>query len=284
MMTQIREAISNLNPNEVRQLADKPVSLELFALAPQAYQTMERFFIPSTASADRRAEFRQVIYRAGEAPNADAIKIYYVGMLPSKGGFVFDPNDPNRVVREILEAHPELNLSLARHVAPFREPVVKDIIRSISKENALFSLATALPAVVPFISLPWAIGEFASDTAFLTMNQMRMAFQLAAASDRPIGYKEQRSEIASLFAGAFGWRALARELVGHIPLGGGLIPKAAVAYAGTFVVGASIERYYRLGYGYTRKERKETYESALERGKSIVGSFLETYKARQQAS
>ena len=47
--------------------------------------------------------------------------------------------------------------------------------------------------------------------------------------------------------GAFGWRALARELVGKIPMGGGLIPKAAIAYAGTRVVGLSLERLYRIG-------------------------------------
>ena len=92
------------------------------------------------------------------------------------------------------------------------------------------------------IELPWAIGEFASDTAFLTMNQIRMAFLIAAASDRPIGYREQRSEIASIVAGAFGWRALARELVGKVPFGGGLIPKAGIAYAGTFAVGRLPDR------------------------------------------
>ena len=101
------------------------------------------------------------------------------------------------------------------------------MVKKIAKENALFSLATALPDIVPFISLPWALGEFASDTAFLTANQIRMAFLLAAANDRDVGYHEQRGEIASIILGAFGWRALARELVGKIPWGGGLVPKAA---------------------------------------------------------
>ena len=95
------------------------------------------------------------------------------------------------------------------------------------------------------------------------MNQIRMAFQLAAVSDRPIGYREQKSEIASIIAGAFGWRALARELVGKVPFGGGLIPKAGIAYAGTFAIGLSLERLYRLGYGFTRDERKAVYEEAL---------------------
>jgi hypothetical protein len=184
-------------------------------------------------------------------------------------------------VREIIDERPDLRLALARQVYPFREPVVHQIINAVSKENALFSLATAVPGILPFISLPWAVGEFASDTAFLTMNQVRMAFQIAGASDRNIGYREQRAEMASLVAGAFGWRALARELVGHIPMGGGLIPKAAVAFAGTYVVGLSLERYYRIGYGLTRQERKAAYESAFEHGKSVAKAFLESHRSRQ---
>jgi hypothetical protein len=176
-----------------------------------------------------------------------------------------------------------LYLALARTIYPFRGPVVDQIIKTVSKENALFALATAVPAILPFISIPWAVGEFASDTAFLTMNQVRMAFQIAGASDRIIGYREQRAEMASLVAGAFGWRALARELIGHIPLGGGLIPKAAVAYAGTFVVGVSLDRYYRIGYGLTREERKSAYEGAYEHGKTVARALLESHRSRQPA-
>ena len=152
------------------------------------------------------------------------------------------------------------------------------MVKKIAKENALFALATALPDIIPFISLPWAMGEFASDTAFLTANQIRMAFLLAAANDRDIGYHEQRGEIASIILGAFGWRALARELVGKIPWGGGLVPKAAIAYAGTRVVGLSLERYYRLGKAYTRAERRLAYQDALERGKHIVGGLIEGFQ------
>jgi hypothetical protein len=127
------------------------------------------------------------------------------------------------------------------------------------------------------------VGEYSSDAAFLTMNQIRMAFLLAAASDRTVGYREQRSEIASIAAGAFGWRALARELVGKVPFGGGLIPKAAIAWAGTFAVGVSLERLYRLGYGFTRSERRAVYEDAYEHGKQIAGMLLEGLTQRRRA-
>ena len=43
------------------------------------------------------------------------------------------------------------------------------------------------------------------------------------------------------------WRALAKQLVGKIPFGGGLIAKAAVAYAGTKVLGLSLDHFYSLG-------------------------------------
>jgi hypothetical protein len=173
-----------------------------------------------------------------------------------------------------------LRLSLARRLRPFREQVSKDIIRQISKENALFSLATAVPSVMPLLSLPWAVGEFASDTAFLTANQVRMAFMLAAANDRVVGYREQRAETASLFAGAFGWRAIARELAGKIPMGGGLVAKTSIAFAGTFVIGASLERLYRVGYGFTPAERQHAFQQALERGKAVATQLLQAYNNR----
>jgi hypothetical protein len=75
-------------------------------------------------------------------------------------------------------------------------------------------------------------------------------------------------------ASSFGWRALARELVGKIPLGGGLVAKSAVAWAGTFAVGLSVEKYFRVGYGFSRKERGAVYKEALKHGKEIASVML----------
>jgi hypothetical protein len=105
---------------------------------------------------------------------------------------------------------------------------------------------------------------------------------LAAANDRPIGYRDQRSEIASIVASSFGWRALARELIGKIPLGGGLIPKAAVAWAGTFAVGLSVEKYFRVGYGFSRKERSAVYKEAFKHGKEIASVMLRDLTRKKQ--
>lgn len=271
---QIKKAIANLNPGEVLESASKPVRIGLVAASHDSLGRMESFFIPPHLSAHRRAESARMLIRDGSG-NCD-IAIYESSLLQPTNAFSFDPADPEDCVRQILRRRDDLALPLARQFYPFRKPAAFKLIRSIAKENALFSLATALPDVVPSLaSLPWALGEFGSDTAFLTGNQIRMTFMLAAGSDRLPGYREQRNEIASIIAGAFGWKALARELVGKVPFGGGLIPKAGIAWAGTFVVGLSLERLYSLGYGFTRAERRSVYEEAYQHGREIAGMLLE---------
>jgi hypothetical protein len=173
-----------------------------------------------------------------------------------------------------VHTHDDLALPLARRFPAFRKTVVDRIVLAVCRENALFAVATALPNIVPnLFELPWVLGEFASDTAFLTVNQIRMAFLIAAASGAEVSFSRQKLEIASIAAGAFGWRAIARELAGKIPLGAGLIPKGAIAFAGTFVVGKGLERYHRAAVPYTPEEREEAYQQAYEHGKAVAESL-----------
>lgn len=282
VLSQIRQALSTLSPHTLRQAADRPIRVGLIAPTADALGQMETFFAPPHYTPSRRAEVSRMLIRGG-GKGCD-VEIYDSSILRPTKAFSFDPESPDTCIRRVLRAREDLMLPLARHLYPFRKPAAHRIIRAVAKENALFCLATAIPDVIPSLAMiPWAAGEFASDTAFLTMNQIRMAFQLAAASDRPLGYREQRSEIASIIAGALGWRALARELIGKVPFGGGLIPKAAIAYAGTFAVGLSLERLYRMGYGFTRAERHAAYEEAYENGKQIASMLLATFR-HQKAS
>jgi hypothetical protein len=283
VLPQIRQALRNLNPADVREEADRPVRVGLIAADVATLGQMETYFAPPHLSPRKRAEAARILIRGAAAPSD--IQIYDGCLLHPVDAFAFDPESPQDCIRRIIRRRPDLKLPLARRLEPFRKEVSQSVIRAVARENALFSLATALPDVVPSLaSIPWAVGEFGSDAAFLTVNQVRMTFLLAAASDRDVGYREQSKEIASLIAGAFGWRAIARELVGKVPFGGGLIPKAAIAWAGTFVAGLSIERLFRLGYGFTRAERQAAYEDAYEHGRQIAGMLLSGLRARRAAS
>ncbi|MBI5085399.1 MAG: hypothetical protein HZB13_12475 [Acidobacteria bacterium] len=282
-LEQVRKVISRVNPAEIREASERRVRMLVEATSSAAYAAMEDYLTPAGLSREKRMEAALTLTRAcdGDAGGRFHLVLIETGLPVPEGwdlhkdAFEFDPRRPHWLVSDILEHRQDLGLPLARLFPPFRAAMVKATIHEVAKENAMFSVLTALPNVVPSVAeLPWVVGEFASDTAVLTGNQIRMAFVLAAASDRPVGFKEQRSEIGSIIAGAWGWRAAARELAGKIPFGGGLIPKAAIAYAGTYVVGLSLERVYRIGYGLSRAERREAFDAALGKGKEVAAQLL----------
>lgn len=283
LFAQARRAIKHLNPNEVREQASRPLNIGLVAPDSDSHWRMERYLCPPELSPAKRAEVARMLHRVrpGERTFVVDLEIWDNSLAQPEHVFAFDPARPELMVEEILDHRPELSLPLARHFFPFRKAVIDRTIASVSKENALFSMATAIPDIVPLLSIPWALGEFASDTAFLTMNQIRMTFLIGAASDCEIGYKEQRGQIASVIASAFGFRAIARQLVAKIPLGGGLIPKAAIAWSGTQVVGRSMERYYSLGYPYTEAERRSAMEGLLEKGREVASALLNNFRRPQ---
>lgn len=283
ILTQVRQAISHLNPSEVRESAERPFRIGLYAAHDSFFAELENFLLPKTLSVEKRRAAAKHCFRASHHQGPYDIEIFELNTPRSDTGFYFDPARPELMVRSIVAKHEDLGLALARNFPAFRAEVVRRSIHTVARENALFSVATALPNVAPLLGLGWAVGEFASDTAVLTANQIRLAFLLAAASDRAVGYGEQKGEIASIVAGAFGWRAIARELIGKIPLGGGLIPKAAVAYAGTFVMGQSFERLYRLGYGYTREERRSAFGEAFDRGKAVISAVVDRLTQKKPA-
>ncbi len=285
LLAQLRQAVSSLNPNEVRDMAEQRVSIRLVASQSESYSAMAGWLLPEGLSAAKRAEASRMIYLEGEEgkPEHFDLEIYADDAIAPVDAYIFRRENPRRLVREILDRNEALGLPLARLFPPFREEVCSRLISKISGENAALSLATALPNIAPLLGLGWAVGEFASDSVILTMNQVRLAFLLGAANDRPVGYGPQRTEVASIIAGAFGWRAAARQLISKIPMGGGLLPKAAIAYAGTVVVGRGLERYYRFGYKYTRQERRQAYEDAFEKGKQIASGLIEKIRSRKSA-
>ena len=273
VLKQAKAALSLLSADEIRKQSEIPVHFGLVADGSGAYAEMEEFLAPATLP---RVEWRRrmsQVHRANDAnvPGNVDIVLYEPGLPCPAGSYTFDRDHPAVTCAEILKDKPDLDLALGRQFLPFRRPVVERIIQMVSQENALFAVATALPNVVPsLIELPWVFGEFASDTAFLTANQVRMAFQIAAACGKEVGLGKQKGAMLTIAAGAFGWRALARELVGHIPLGGGLIPKGAIAYAGTYLAGKGLEYVHVHDGAPTTAQREQLYQEGLEHGRSFA--------------
>ncbi|MHB9035513.1 MAG: hypothetical protein ACYC64_02520 [Armatimonadota bacterium] len=197
------------------------------------------------------------------------------------------PGDLEMTVMDILRT-PSLNyahLPLAKAFPVFRPEVGVQIIQNVSVENAIFVASTSLGNVIPNPLQPLAsVAESVGDMVVLTANQFRMVFRLAAAYDRELGYKQQLPEMMTVLGAAFGWRSIARELVGMIPLGGGIVPKAAIAFAGTWAIGDAIAYYYKTGRKLSRDEMKQRFESAMSKGRAtaedIIGKVKDTYNQR----
>jgi hypothetical protein len=274
---QARTAFSHLNPQGIRGLSGRPLRVGLIARHDADYEAMEEALVPSSAPPRDRVAGRSLIFRGDDpdAPAAVDLVFYDEGIRTPHEAYVLYRGDLDRTLASILHDHGDYRLPLARSFPGFREAVVDAIIQEVARENALFAVATALPDVVPTLTeVPWSFGEWASDTMFLTANEIRMAFLIAAACGDEVGFAAQKGQLVSIGAGAFGWRALARELAGKIPFGGGLIAKGSIAYAGTIVVGKALEYLHRKEVHFTGELRRRTYKDALERGREITQNWL----------
>jgi hypothetical protein len=281
-----RGAFGMMNPDEVSRRANYPLTIGLVAVDTAGYAGMEDYLLPAAIGHEERMALMERVFRAGDpgSPDQCDLVFYQAGLTAPPGAYVLDPEYPEEAIAAILCHDEDLMLPLARSFRIFRRAVVDHIVKSVARENALFALATALPNVLPsLIELPWAVGEFASDTAFMTMNQIRMSFLVAAACGRGVGFGQQKTEMFSIVAGAFGWRAIARELAGKIPLGGGLIPKGAIAYAGTYVIGKGLEQFNRVRRMPTRSEREAIYQAAYEEGKGVAEGLRRGLAVRREA-
>jgi hypothetical protein len=271
VLKDIQKIYAGLNAERIRTEAGQNINVGLMASDPATYRRMEQFLAPPAADSTEQGRALRAIRPVHGDPSRFDFILCEPGVAVPRNGYTFESDDTGSLVRLIVGENQTSEMALARTFPLFRAEVSGRIIGRISRENALFSIVTALPDVIPnLMELPWAIGEFASDTAFLTMNQIRMALMLAACYGRPLGYSAQKLEIAGIVASAFGWRAIARELVGKIPFGGGLIPKAAVAFAGTYVVGLSLDQINRTGSGLTKQERRDAYAEAFAKARDAV--------------
>ena len=193
VLKQAKAAFSLLSADEIQKQAERPIHFGLVADGSAAYAEMEELLVPSTLPRPEWRERMGQVHRANDPDviNSVDVVLYEPGLPCPMGSYSLNRSHPETTWSEILSDKTDLDLALARQFPAFRRLVVDRIIHMVSRENTLFAVATALPNVVPsLIELPWTFGEFASDTAFLTANQVRMAFQIAAACGKNVGLRQ----------------------------------------------------------------------------------------------
>jgi uncharacterized protein (DUF697 family) len=173
-------------------------------------------------------------------------------------------------VPAVLELLAELLMPLARQFPLFRAPVARQMINETSFSNAGYSLTTGLAGVVPALIVPMNI----SDMLVLSKAQAFLVYKLGLAFGFSTEWRDYLAEFGSIIGSGFMWRQLARQLVGLIPVWG-IVPKVGVAYAGTYVVGHAVLRWYLTGKHVTPQQMREFYLQAFEKGKGVGRKLLQ---------
>lgn len=263
-----------MNPAAVRAAASRPLRFGVLAADEDCVDDIRDFLGPQHT---RTGQYRVVRIAKEDDFGQVSVGFSERGVPHPAHFFAFDPSDPQTSASALLDEHEEDWLPLACNFSGFRPMVSERLIWKIAKENALFTVATSLPNIVPTVlALPWAVGEFASDTVFLTVNQIRLSFLLAAAHGKDVSYDSQSVKIGSIAGVALGWRAIARQIVSKVPAGAGLVPKGLIAFAGTYVVGRALEHWFREGTPLGRAAQKEHFEAARHRGRAAVERIVES--------
>lgn len=173
-------------------------------------------------------------------------------------------------VPRVMEAVPEQHLSLARHYPIFRIAVAREMINDTSFANASYALGTGLAEVIPVLDIPFNV----ADIVVLTKNQALMVYKLGLALGLPLRWQEHVTQLGGVVGAGFVWRQVARQLIGLVPVWG-IIPKVAVAYAGTYAVGQAVIYWYQTGHKVTGSNMRQLYADAMAHGRQVAQNLIE---------
>jgi uncharacterized protein (DUF697 family) len=173
-----------------------------------------------------------------------------------------------RFAPQVIEMLPERLLALGRFFPLFRLPIAQRLVNDTCFSNAAYALTTGLAQVIPIADIPLAL----ADMVVLTKAQLFLVYKLGLAFGFSTQWKDYIAEFGSVLGSGFIWRQIARLLIGLIPVWG-ILPKTAVAYAGTYVVGNVVLQWHLNGRRLNRQQMSQLYAQARARGKRIAESL-----------
>jgi uncharacterized protein (DUF697 family) len=171
----------------------------------------------------------------------------------------------------VLRASGDLRIAIASKSERLRPIIIDQITREWAQKNAKRAALDSLPGIFPVLDFLLPLTG-AGDMIVLTHNQLRMVLEIGACHNLQPDPKARITELLPVIGGAFGWRAVARELVAFAPFGTGVVVSAGVAYAGTTAVGRTVDYFYCSGGKKLdlAQAARDVAAEAISRAKSIA--------------
>ena len=205
------------------------------------------------------------------APGAGSVEEYVVDHLAYE-------TLRGRFLPHLIDSCKGIEVAVGRRLPALRETVAAKLTRDAAMNALKVSGASAVVDHIPLLGI--VLGAFASgaDMFAITGIQMTLLLNIGATYGRDPDLS-QLWELLPIVGGGFGWRALARELSGFIPVGGVFI-KAAIAYAGTVVVGEGGAYYYRNGRQMGVDDAARVYDDAKASAMTLARDILARFRNR----
>ncbi|MGR4065010.1 MAG: hypothetical protein ACLQPV_06135 [Vulcanimicrobiaceae bacterium] len=179
------------------------------------------------------------------------------------------------VFPHLIECSHGVEIAVGRRLPPLREAAAAKLTRDASANALKVALASAVVDHIPLVGVVLGAVASAGDTVVITALQMMLLLQIQATYGKDPDV-QRMWQLLPVIGGGLGWRALARELVGFVPLAG--IPiKGAIAYAGTIVVGEGVAFFLENGKHMSKVQASALYErtksDALQFARDVVAKF-----------
>jgi uncharacterized protein (DUF697 family) len=183
-----------------------------------------------------------------------------------------------RVFPHLVEASKGVEIAVGRRLPPLRESVAAKLTRDAATNALKVALASAVVDHIPLVGV--VLGAFASagDMVAITGLQMMLLLHIEATYGRDPDV-QRMWKLLPVIGGGFGWRTLARELVGFVPVAGVAI-KGAIAYAGTIVVGESVTFFLEHGDYMSKAQASALYDRTKEDAMRFARDLISRLRQR----
>ncbi|MGH7737282.1 MAG: hypothetical protein ACREMP_05375 [Candidatus Tyrphobacter sp.] len=163
-----------------------------------------------------------------------------------------------RFFAHLIECSRGVEIAVARALPPLRETVAAKLTRDAAANSLKVAIASAVVDHIPLVGLVLGAMASAGDIVVITGIQIVLLMHIEAAYGRDPDV-QRIWRLLPVIGGGLGWRALARELAGFVPVAGIAI-KGAIAYAGTIVVGEGVTFFLEHGDHMTKHDASLLYE------------------------
>lgn len=245
--------------------ARQPFSADLILIVVDARRQEFAAEMSLTALWNNQGKKVVIFHNQFESPATGDVRLVWPALRQVAGSVTDTHFLQQKFVPVIMEMMPDRLLGLGRQFPLFRVPIAHQLINEACFANATYALGTGLAEVVTVLNLPLTV----ADMIVLTKSQAFLVYKLGLVFGFSLQWRDYLAEFGSVIGGGFIWRQVARSLVGLIPVLG-IVPKIAVSYSGTFVVGHTILQWYLTGRHLSAQQMKALTVQAFQRGQDTA--------------